>query len=270
MKEVKNILVVYIATGDYNSMYHGFLDSLDKFCPGHNVRVAYVGDRNDHNKVKHIEHEPWPIVALMKFKHILDSIDIMKSIIFDPDYVVYFNSNIKFVKNVSFEEFFDEKKLTAVEHCTWEVNNHDPSKLLFGGFVKPETSKAFIPSNDYTYIQTSVFGGPLDIMKRMCITCHAWTTQDLAHNIIPTWHDESYGNKWVYSNPNSVRILSNKYNASEADLSEWGPDDPSIVMRDSSKTQWSYKERYHVTCDTCLDYDKCGGDNVNCDGFIPK
>lgn len=257
------ILVVYIATGDYINMFPGFIKSLHNFCPETEKTVIPVTDKDtgylfnmlsecmsafeigDNVMIAEsitIQHLPWPIVALMKFKYILDSInEVYGKAKFT--HVFYFNSNIEFIKEVP-EEVFLHDKLIAVHNCGWDHLGHDPLKFTYGKPVD-ERSLAHIPTNDYEYVQSSVFGGPIDHMIDVCITCHNWTERDLAHNLIPCFHDESYWNKYVVQNPDLVKILTADYNSDKEHMVEWGHPNASIVMRDSSKTQYEYKDRFH-------------------------
>lgn len=239
------ILVVYISTGLYNKMWNEFYNSISNFCPDstkviHRLTDEVYGNKVEQSLMTHIQHQPWPIVALMKFKYILHAMNLHEEERFD--YVFYFNSNIYFKDNCPDNEFLCDR-IVIPHNVGWDYLGHDPLKFTYGKEIDPK-SKAHI-SGYYEYCQTCLFGGPWDMMKRFCTDCHEMTIYDLAHNRIPCFHDESYGNKWIYDNPLSVKIISNNWCMDEKNKDLYGYPNAHILMRDSSKTQYEYKDKFH-------------------------
>lgn len=159
------------------------------------------------------------------------------------DYIFYFNSNIEFLEDIPEELFLTDKAIAAV-NCGWDHLGHNPLNFTYGKPVDPK-SLAHISSNDYTYVQSSMMGGKAEVYLQLVEECMKMTEYDLAHNIIPCFHDESYWNKVVFENPNKVTILDADYNSDKIHAAEWGHPNAKIVMRDSSETQQQYKDRFH-------------------------
>lgn len=257
------ILVVYIATGDYNKMYNGFIKSLHHFCPSTKKDVVIFTDQPDDYglqyvpkdgenyssdclveiiQIESIWHQPWPIVALMKFNYIEYAYRV-SSQFEDYTHIFYFNSNIEFLEDIP-ERLFLTDKAIAAENCGWDHLGHDPLKFTYGKPVDPK-SLAHIPTNDYIYVQSSMMGGNASVYMQLVKECIRMTERDLAHNIIPCFHDESYWNKVVYDHQNLVKILNANYNSDKVHSAEWGHPNAKIVMRDSSNTQLKYKDIFH-------------------------
>jgi hypothetical protein len=244
-----NILIPYIATGKYYDRLGTFKESVPKFCPGSNKFIHIASDKVTlKQEYKHyegchrIDHLPWPIVALMKFKHILDSFNLANDWV-TMDYIFYFNSNIKFIDECPDELFLTDKIIT-VHNVGWDYLGHDP---LHFTYEKPLDSKsATYIEGWYDYCQSCLFGGPTDLMIQLCNECHEMITYDLAHNRIPVFHDETAFNKWVHTHKDQVTILDGDWCAAE-DHPEWGHPNAHIVLTNSDDTQYNYKDKYHAT-----------------------
>lgn len=230
---MSKVLIVYIATGDYKTYFDKFKKSLDKFLPKTEKILFLISDDEKFNK-KHaiysrlIEHLPWPIVTLMKFKYINDAIEATKSE--EPSHVFYFNANVDFDREVT-EKVFLSSRLIAVEHSNLLVHcKNDPSSL------RTEMEGISAIDHPYVYVAGGVVGGPIELMKEAATTIFEWTKTELAQNYIPQWHDESYWNKYVDLNQDKVKILPAIYGCPEDDylMSIYMP---SIVYRNSDLTQ---------------------------------
>ena len=145
-------------------------------------------------KTYHIDHFPWPIIALFKMKYIYDHR-------IDCDYVCYFNGNLQY--NLNYDTSLnkiDLSKLNVSRHVGSNPNSEYDNKLFTNIDQK---SQAYIEHN-YKYIHSGLFIGPSNIVYEMCKDVYNMCEIDLMKNIIPRYHDESYLNKWVQLNLDKV------------------------------------------------------------------
>lgn len=243
---MNKILIVYIATGLYSERFNGFKNSVPKFCPGVEKTISLVSDLvtpTDElmhpTTMHHIDHMPWPLVATLKQYYIKMMMDKVAN--FGFSHVFYFNSNIKFYDKIKADEFLTDK-IIAVEHCTWRYQGCNDLNHTWG---KPLDSKLKCYIDEpYTYLQSSVFGGPWDLMYKLCNDCIDMASYDLAHRRMPPFEDESYHNKWCHDNSELVTILDANYNADYDHKDEYGYPNPKIVMMNSDNTQYEYKDKF--------------------------
>jgi len=217
MKKDKTMLVVYIATGLYKSQFLGFLRSLKMLCPELKKHViAYTDDPSHFMKYNYphatvgtelIWHQPWPIPTLLKFHYIKHA--LMK---YPSDYVFYFNANTRFNREISTDEFIVPNKLTVTEHWGWTTYGNQSVKELLGDVPPIEkTSGAYIPTDDYIYVNAGVVGGETEVVKNCCEWIINETDKDLKRRYIPRFDDESYLNAYVYYHPEVTNRLRSRF-----------------------------------------------------------
>lgn len=245
-------LIIYIATGDYSTYFNNFKESLHRFLPCTEKVIYYVSDHtnfiedvnlttktsqyctSDNNKFKlfkrNVEHLPWPIIALMKFKYVLDGIEATKDE--EITHVYYFNANVKFLKVVP-ESVFISSRLIAVEHSNLLVHCRNNTELLC---KQGQMGLARI-DHPYVYVASGALGGPVDKLKEAATEIYKWTRYDLGKNIIPDWHDESYWNKYIDIHKDEVKMLPAIYGCTEDDKYLLDIYDPAIVYGYSELTQ---------------------------------
>lgn len=201
-------LIVYIATGKYSKFLPGFISTLNNFNLGKTIIDVYTDcDINIPGvNVINIENQYWPIVVLNKFKYILNSINRHPNV----KQVWYFDSKIEFTRE--FKPKSVEDLITLFPHNSW--NN----VLTKAGSIQKawstyhwnrelnKKSKAYICFDlvNQPYIQSAAFGGPINLMKEMCLKIEGWIKSDLMHCIIPMWHDETYLNKYAVLFPANI------------------------------------------------------------------
>jgi hypothetical protein len=199
---MKRIAIYYIATSNYKMGFEHFKKDIHYFYPNDDKTIIILSDGlnewdgvkegNVTYKVHHIEHFPWPIITLFKMKYILDFWDD------SVDYVCYFNGNLQYNKDFDvISSKIDLSKLNVSRHCKRNKN------IEFDGKPSSNNSCSCI-RHPYKYIHAGFFIGKSDIVKKMCMDVCRMTENDLAKNIIPKWHDESYLNKWCEDNPHLV------------------------------------------------------------------
>ena len=145
-------------------------------------------------------------------KYILDNI-------INTDYIFYFNANCEILPIKSYE-WFDKDKLIFTYHKDWFNNNCDPS-VFCEPYMDNPNSTSYIGTTDYIYIQGAFFGGPTQLIYKMCETINEMITIDLQNNIIPRYHDETYLNKYnyLYNNALISNILISEIWNNKNDLS---------------------------------------------------
>jgi len=207
---MNKILIVYIATGKYKNYFNRFIKSLNAyFYPYTEKRLITVSDKKISKYNLFINHNPWPIPALLKFHYIKNAIDLGLKIDKNFTHVFYFNANVVFLDLIN--KHFVNKGLIAVPHHMWEWRNHDYLSFTNDKVVNKDNN-AFIKGR-YTYCNSGVLGGNINKLSKACDTIIDWTNYDLAHGKIAYWHDESYWNRYV--NENNVKIIDQCYSFAE-------------------------------------------------------
>jgi len=243
---MKNILILYITTGIYNNYAEQFFNSLSYFQPKDRKKVIwYTDDLINENKsfikpwdteVVPLRHYPWPIITLFKFNYLKEAINLFGS---DYDYIFYFNANILFKDYVT--NYANKDKLTAVYHWNWLNGNKNFVALGHGDYK----STSYI-DHPYDYVQACQVGGDIKEVEKMCNTINYWIQLDLANNIIPRFHDESYYVKYIDMNKSIVNYRSElEYNVYLESGIEYK--NPKIIMVDDPEVQQLKNQEYLKT-----------------------
>lgn len=202
--------IYYIATSNYKQGFEQFRTDLHYFLPDVQKTVVVLSDgltewdNVEENgilyKVYKIKHYCWPIITLFKMQYMLDYK-------MDTDLVFFVNADLQYNKDYTGQ--FNLNKLITIN-----------SKYEFGKIIEartPKNSKAYI-KDKFKYKIAGFFGGPASIVYKMCEDVCKWVKEDLAYNIIPAWHDQSYLNKWCIENPdlfNDEELLLFNYKSSK-------------------------------------------------------
>lgn len=204
---MQHLAIYYIATSNYKMGFEHFKKNLKYLFPNMKKTVIVLSDGLDEwnniiedgitYKVFHIEHFCWPIVTLFKMKHILDHK-------IDCDYVCYMNGTLVYNNDYT-GDVIDLTKLNLTRHAASDETKLYDSDLFEGyGSGINKKSKAYIVKQPYTYVQGCFFLGPADITYKMCDDVSKMVEADLLNNLIPSFHDESYLNKWRLDNPDLI------------------------------------------------------------------
>lgn len=241
----KRVLIVYISTGLFNKRYETFKATYKKFCPGVDKAIAFVSDSiTTYQELElpqfchHIDHTMYPIINLQKFELIRLMMDRTRE--YEFTHVYYFNSNTKFLEKCPADLFLTDKIVT-VHNVAWDYIGHEPEKYTYGP-LNPK-SACYI-EGWYDYCQSCLFGGPIELMRKLIDDCNEWLAYDLAHYRIPPFYDEAAFNKWVHLNKDQVTILDNDWCMDFDHKDEWGHPDPKIVLTNSDDTAYQYKDRF--------------------------
>jgi hypothetical protein len=199
------IAVYYIATNQYIMFFDMFLNGLENFFPNISKKVILITDCDNVNfeekssgKIeivqKHIDHYYWPIPTLFKMFY------IEKFFADDCDYHFYCNANMRFTKEFSIDIPFGMcfmKHYLSDRLPLYVINNGNNNNCVIPpSWAKCHISQSEIPSGA-KYCQGGFFGGSSEKVVHLLQNINEMIKDDLKHNIIPIWHDETYLNKYL-------------------------------------------------------------------------
>ena len=198
---MKTTSIYYICTDIYQQFLEPFLEKINGFMPQCKKQIIIITDSKENLKEKYedkfnltifqhyIPHYIWPINTLFKMKYMLDFWH-------DADYAFYFNANLMPYENFGLN--LDENKLYFAEHW-FEFNDYKRYNTMQNPYSTSFIDYNNLP-NGIKYCQGAFFGGNDSKTKEFCEMVVKMLKTDLLHNIIPKWHDESYLNKYLYTN----------------------------------------------------------------------
>lgn len=202
---MKKIAVYYIATNKYITFFDEFLYGLSNFFPNVKKKVVLITDCDDVDfskksneqievKQEHIDHYYWPIPTLFKMFY------IEKFFADDCDYHFYCNANMRFIDKFQFDSSVDMcfmKHYLSDRLSLYVINNGNNNNCV----IPPNWAKCYISPNEVPseakYCQGGFFGGTSEMMHHFLSDINSMIKDDLKHNIIPIWHDETYLNKYL-------------------------------------------------------------------------
>lgn len=202
---MNKIGIYYIATNKYVTFFDTFLEGLVNFFPTVKKKVILITDCDKINfeeksteeievVQKHIDHHYWPIPTLFKMFY------MDKFFTEDCDYHFFCNSNIKFTKKYEFDEEYDmhlSKHYLSNQLSMYTINNGNNNNCV----IPPTWAKCHISPQEIPYYalycQGGFFGGKTEKIHHLLNDINDMLKEDLKHNIIPIWHDETYLNKYL-------------------------------------------------------------------------
>lgn len=212
---MKRIGIIYISTGPYNAFWEDYFRSCEQnFLPDvekhyyifTDLEQVYGEDTCNRIHRHFIDHQPWPLVTLLKFRTILS----IEQELIENDYITFTNSNILCENTVTSQEYLPREEqgeeLFFTQHPgfahvpVWKTTlDRNPACL------------AYVPYNVQTqYVYGAMNGGTTKAYLRMCRTLAARIEEDLKRNVIALWHDESHINRYIIGKTN-YRLLSPAY-----------------------------------------------------------
>jgi len=200
---MKKIGIILLSTNKYKIFVRPFIESAKNFLlKNHKVTYYLFTDTDEFNDlgddvvVNKIEHLPWPMITLYRYKTFVKHKDILNT----EDYLFYCDIDMRFVDYVGDEILGDS---VATIH---------PGFL--GGRGTPETrlkSTAYIHHNDeLVYYAGGFNGGSSRNFLEMSEQIDKNIDIDSNNGIIAIWHDESHLNKYFTKNKPTI-ILSPSY-----------------------------------------------------------
>lgn len=242
--EKQKVGVFYVVTGNYKMFFEEFYNTARKYLFNKNKVTYYVYtddldyfekyNKNNDIKLTLIEHKPFPYPTLYRYHFFKRNISDWG----EQDLLLFFNANTVFRKNISAELL--PRVEQQVKLLTLPVYNGKTYIEL--PFEKRKESVAYIPfdlSINYRYVQGGFIGAYTNLFKELVTFMIDLTEKDKTNNIIPTWHDESYLNKFAYTYPNNIDYLKQNIYLPE----EYGVDS-KIVLLDKKKLGGHDKLRF--------------------------
>lgn len=193
----KRVAILYISTGKYIRFWADFYQEMEKyFLPNHEKTYFLFTDHDElavpKNVIKvHQDQLPWPYITLKRY-HFFDSV---KEQLKQFDFIYFLNGTMIPVSEIN-EDIFptEEQKIMVTLHPGYFKGNpeHFP-------YDRNSKSNAYIPKGSGQYYFMGGFnGGTSTGFLKLIETLKEWTDTDIKNNVIPSWHDESMLNAYVY------------------------------------------------------------------------
>lgn len=221
-----NINIITIATEDYIKYFKGFMESIHKFFPDQNKWVTlltdYTGDFDDINSSVHFERKYiypliYPTVNVNKPIFLNEEIK-EKSEKYDYVFIIDVDTIFITAKHYIWESLkvkMDSGAILLNTHPFYRLNdgarhwNIPKDELIQNLYTANLTEKddrfsSYIPDGEYTYINSSFWGGNTAEVKRFNDAIIELTRKDLTKYPygyhIPRYMDENYVNYLYYCN----------------------------------------------------------------------
>lgn len=227
------VAILYICTGKYDIFWKEFYESMETFFLLNSEKHYYVFTDAEHlygeencNRIHKIYQERlgWPYDTLMRF----DLFSKIENQIKAYDYIFFMNANMLCVKKITEEEFLPvNENLLVTRHpgCI-----HYPK--LFLPYDRNRKSTAYIPyGQGKYYYMGGLNGGKTQAYLQLINSLKQAIQEDLEHDVIAKWHDESQLNKYML-NRDDMKILLPEYAYPEG----WNlPYDAKMIIRDKDR-----------------------------------
>ncbi len=193
---MKNIGILYVGIGEYIRFWNDFYSSCeDKFCVLSKKHYYLITDNNgsfpSNVSVIHQDDLGWPGNVTFRYLFFLR----IKHEIEKYDYVFFFNSNTRFRKSVTEDEFLPTDEDGGLIALTWKDSFKDADKFAFERRLE---SAAYVPYGTRAfYLQNCITGGKPKEYIMLLEKCHQLTMIDVNNGIVPVAHDESIYNKYM-------------------------------------------------------------------------
>ncbi len=229
----RRVVLLVVATNKYFKLVEPLLESTDRhFLPGDHYEVilftnldqtpdclALVARRNGRARgairLKHIEHEAWPMMTLLRYRFFSQVPDLS-----GYDYIFYSDCDMRFVAEVGDEIL--GAGLTAVRHCRF----YQKKRRDYTYETRPESRACIPPDQGVNYYAGGFQGGTAAAYLAASAECARRIEADLANGIIAIWHDESHWNALLARQPGPLTILDPGYCMAEKTRSEF----PSLIL----------------------------------------
>jgi hypothetical protein len=228
------IAILYICTGRYLIFWKDFYLSCEKYFIKEAEKHYFVftdADRIVYEKTNSMIHRifqanlGWPNNTLRRYGMFLS----IKDQFLQFDYLVYFNANLRFLKEIAAGEFLphNNHKLIAAIHPAFY--NKLPDAMPFER--NPHSSAFMNICNGQNYFQGAINGGERHAFIIAMNSMDANIKTDSKKGITAIAHDESHWNRYL-ANRNDVKELSPSYIFPEG----WSlPFEQIILSRDKDK-----------------------------------
>lgn len=234
MEPIK-IAVLYICTGRYHLFWSDFYKNAESYLlKGQEYEKHYFVftdaetiEYENLSRVHKIYQEPleWPYITLLRFKIFKKVLSQLEGM----DYIYFFNANMLVIESINEEILPSEmKSLVFVKHPGFfdKTRNqftydHNPKSLAYVGEDEGDT-----------YFMGGLNGGTAQDYLAMIEELDSRVDEDLHHNIVALWHDESHLNRYAIDHSEKVQTLDPSFGYPEG----WNiPFKPKILIRDKNK-----------------------------------
>ncbi|WP_348534025.1 family 6 glucosyltransferase [Histophilus somni] len=210
---VKNIGILYIATGRYHVLWEDFYKSAEKhFLPElpkkyflfSDYEGSFLGEESGNVHRIYQKKLGWPYDTLMRFDMFLKEKERFKEL----DYLFFVNANMIFIKDIHQNEVLASDKELIMILQPWFIGL-DIDKTTYD---RNPLSTSYIPYGEGEhYVMGSFNGGKTSAFLEMCQQLNDNIYLDLKKDIIALWHDESHLNHYCWRNKEKIFILPDSY-----------------------------------------------------------
>jgi hypothetical protein len=199
------IAFVTIATNKYIQYAENLLESMNKYAfPNTQDEVDLIVFTNIPELFKnrfgrvnpigvHITHVPFPLISLLRY-HYYSNCEVLQNY----DYVYHIDCDM-IMKDVVGQEILGHR--VCVSHPAMSAFDNN---LKFPYDRNMEANSGVDIGEGQHYYQNCFQGGEGKEFISMCKYLRDQAEEDLRKNYIALWHDESYMNKYMVSNPPTV------------------------------------------------------------------
>ena len=205
------VAILYIGTGRYTIFWDEFYRSCEKNllknCEKHYFFFTDSEEFQNDEKITVVPQENlgWPLITALRYQ-ILNKI---KEELKEYDYAFFFNGNMEVIRPVGEKELLPTQEEGYIVAPLHSGNKRFKSNHEFE-YERNPLSTSYIPYGEGEYyFHAGLLGGRVQEFLEMLDVCENMMTEDLKHNFIPKFHDESVFNKYVLTRPH--KILSNYY-----------------------------------------------------------
>ena len=192
---MNNIGIIILATSKYFPLGLRLVHRFNNFYKGDsNIYFHFFSDKNPNDYISLdniIYHETapagWNETMMLKLKVVED---VAKNN--DYDYFVYIDADSNVNNNFEDKDFISESFI--LKHFLTNVRNHYEQNSLSSAYIEPSEYPEF-------YYHACYFGGNKDAALSITKTSIDLFEQDIKNGIIAYIEDESYINKYFYTNP---------------------------------------------------------------------
>lgn len=210
----KTIGILYLCTGSYKLFWEDYYNSFEKKFLLDYKKHYYVFSESfdqglekyknmDNVSLIHIDAMPWPLITLLRFRYFLSIENDLKK----HDYLMFTNANIICDSIITAEEFLpNESDGQEMSFCSHPGYCNTP--IFNVPYERNKKSNAYIPYNcGENYVIGAMFAGKTNAFLRMSHVLNDRIEDDLKHNVIARWHDESQLNRYIVGKTN-YKLLS--------------------------------------------------------------
>lgn len=187
------------ATGQYTDFLPRLIESADRFfLPNHKTRMIVFSNQQGLSEKKIlVPLLPWPLGTLFRYGWLWDA----REELLKTKYTFLCDVDAVFIANVR-EHILTTR--VATEGIGTDIFR--PEEFTY---CRNRRSLAYVPYGTGTSYYIGGFqGGESATFLDDCRAMNDAIQEDLGHNVIAAWHDESHWNRYLIDHPPTVRLAS--------------------------------------------------------------